>query len=591
VLKRFLFISFFFAVACPPRLAPGAPAPQAGITFFRTDVIVREDTLVEVREEIAVKNASAFYPRGFLRHLPLSYDDRWVPAGDRVSKGYNDVRLDILEVSEDGRPVSYEQGRGFGYSQLSIGTRNVPLDSGEHRFVIRYVADSAVDTRAGRDLLYWNAPGRQREAPASVVIFAIHFPAKVPAERIEVAPRFGGQGLSLPSRPDNAFGRVDDPSGAIVYRAMNVGPKQSLTLRVTWPSGYIHDSPLDVLRRDRWMLAAPTLLFFYYLIAWFSIGPDPKPGAVVARYEPPEGLSPASARYIASGATDGRSFAAVIAQLAVRKCVRVEIVNGKFRLSRLMTDRASVASLAPEEKRIFTMLFEDGPVMEINPAMDERANAQNSRYITKLHQELAKQLGNKYFTPHTDIILFGVLFTFLAAMPMALAARGRDTTGVFMFTFWVLFCGLVIGIVIERAFLKSWKTVWRARAGWTRMIPLTEAVVVFVGIVGFFLNKLAAAISISFAVMLVGFLLINLGWAPLLKRKTKLGSAAADQIAGFRLFLEKVEQDQLDRLHPRSDAPQNLDELIPYAIALEVKEAWGDYLAQSFLSTTVYTEG
>jgi hypothetical protein len=149
----------------------------------------------------------------------------------------------------------------------------------------------------------------------------------------------------------------------------------------------------------------------------------------------------------------------------------------------------------------------------------------------------------------------------------------------------------VIGMVIERAFLKSWKTVWRSRVGWTRMIPLTQAVIVFVGFVGYFVYKLAGAISISFAAMLVAFLLINLGWAPLLRRKTKLGRAAADQIAGFRMFLEKVEQDQLDRLHPRTDAPQNLDELIPYAIALEVKEAWGDHLAQAFLSSVTYMEG
>ena len=591
MLKRILHIAIFLAAVCLSRLAYGALEPQGGITFFRTDVTVREDTLLEVREEIVVKNAAAFYPRGFIRHLPLTYDDRWVPAWDRISKGYNYVRVDMLEVTEDGRPVSYEQGLEINYSQLFIGPRNVPLDSGEHRFVIRYVVDSAVDTRAGRDILYWNAPGRQREAPASVVILALHFPAKVPAERIEVESRFAGQGLSLPARPDNAFVRVADDSGAIVYRAMNVGPKQSLTLRVTWPSGYLHDSPLNVLRRDRWMLAAPALLFFYYLIAWFSIGPEPKPGTVVARYEAPEGLSPAAVRYIASGATDGRSFAAVIAQLAVHKCLRVETVNGKFKLSRLMADRAGVAALAAEEKQILTLLFEDGPVTEINPGMDERATAQNGRYIANIHQELTNQLGSKYFTPHTDIIFFGILYTFLAALPMALVARGINTKGTFFFTLWVLFCGLVIGMVIERAFLKSWKTVWRSRVGWTKMIPLTQAVIVFVGIVGYFVYKLAGAISISFAVMLVAFLAINLGWAPLLRRKTKLGRAAADQIAGFRMFLEKVEQDQLDRLHPRSDAPQNLDELIPYAIALEVKQAWGDHLAQAFLSSVVYSEG
>ena len=95
-----------------------------------------------------------------------------------------------------------------------------------------------------------------------------------------------------------------------------MNPRQSLSLAVTWPSGYIQMPKYVFLRREGGVLVAPALLFLYYLIAWVWIGPNAKPGVVVTRYEPPEGISPAAARYIASGITDGRSFAAVIAQLA-----------------------------------------------------------------------------------------------------------------------------------------------------------------------------------------------------------------------------------------------------------------------------------
>ena len=207
---------------------------------------------------------------------------------------------------------------------------------------------------------------------------------------------------------------------------MNVGPRQSLSLAVTWPSGYIHTPELQSLRRDGWVFVAPGLLFLYYLIAWFWIGPEPKPGAFVARYEPPEGLSPAAARYIASGTTDGRSFAAVIAQLAVRGCLRVESENGKYKLSRLMSDRATESALAPEEKRVLALLFEDGPVIELSGAMDQRNTAQNGRYVFDIHEELTKDLGGKYFTRHSGFIVLGVLATFLFALPLAATARGRD---------------------------------------------------------------------------------------------------------------------------------------------------------------------
>jgi hypothetical protein len=90
--------------------------------------------------------------------------------------------------------------------------------------------------------------------------------------------------------------------------------------------------------------------------------------------------------------------------------------------------------------------------------------------------------------------------------------------------------------------------------------------------------------------MLAAFLLINLGWGPRLKRKTSLGRKASDQIAGFRQFLEKAEQDRLNRLNPLELPLQVLNRLLPFAIALEVKEASGDHLAQAFFGSTVVAE-
>jgi len=78
---------------------------------------------------------------------------------------------------------------------------------------------------------------------------------------------------------------------------------------------------------------------------------------------------------------------------------------------------------------------------------------------------------------------------------------------------------------------------------------------------------------------------------PRLKRKSLLGRQAADQIAGFRQFLLKTEQDRLDRIGAPEEADQDLARHLPYAIALEVKEAWGDHLSQEFLGSVIYAEG
>src|SRR5207245_1272479 len=144
--------------------------------------------------------------------------------------------------------------------------------------------------------------------------------------------------------------------------------------------------------KDAWLLAAPAALFVYYFVAWFRHGRDPKPGPLVIRYEPPEGLSAAALRYVLTTATDGRSLAAVIAELAVRSCIRVEPQDGKYKLSLLMSDRATRESLTPEEKDLLAALFEDGPVIELTPSLEQRETAQISRYVFHIHQQLTKRL-------------------------------------------------------------------------------------------------------------------------------------------------------------------------------------------------------
>jgi hypothetical protein len=588
--RRLLTSVLFLAASCVCRIASADNGARPGITFFRADVTVRENATLEVREEIAVRNASSFYKHGFQRDLPISLTDRWDTRYVGTYQKDNGIRVKILEVTEDGQRVKYELGKRYGYAQLSIGERNVQLDSGEHRFVIRYTVDWAMISGAGRDTLYWNAVGSERTVPIAEAILAVHLPEAVPGEKIEVEPRVGGLGGSFPRRPENTLERVDDASGAIVYRATNMNPRQSLSLAVTWPSGYIHMPKIVFLRREGGVLVAPALLFLYYLIAWVWIGPDAKPGVVVARYEPPEGISPAAARYIASGITDGRSLAAVIAQLAVHGCIHVDSDHGKYKLSRLMSDRASEAALAPEENFVLALLFEDGPEIVLTGAMDERNAAQNGRYVAHIHDELANQLGKKYFTRHSGIIALGVLATFVSALALAVMARGRDTSAAVFTTLWVLFMGLTMGMMIEFSFASAWKNAVRAGTGWIKLLPGTAAFSIFAAVIVYLLKTVASGVSLSFSLMLVAFLLINLGWGPRLKRKSPLGRQVSDQIAGFRQFLEKVDRDKLDRLNPAGSAQEDLDRYLPYAIALEVKEAWGDHLSQTFLASTVIGE-
>jgi hypothetical protein len=565
----------------------GDTSEKGGITMFRSDVTVKPDATLEVREEITLDSSGHYYRHGFVRVLPVNPEDRWDPKYVGEYKRDNGIRVKVLEVTEDGKAVKHQQGQGFVYPQVQIGEEGVRLRAGEHRYLIRYSVSGALNLGGTVDTLYWNANGHGQTVPIAESILCIHLPPGVFATDARAEPRVGGRGVSDRRQPETELEQIEgDANGTITYRATHLGARQSLSVAVTWPAGYVQAPKLAWLGPNQSVLAAPAALFLFYLIAWLRIGPEPKPGAVVTRYEAPEGLSAAAVRYATTTGSDGRSFAAVIAALATRRCLSVEPQDGKYKLSRLMSDRAMEAKLAPEEMRVLGMLFEDGPVIELTPAMDQRNTAQNTRYVFAIQQELSARMDGLYFTKHSGVIAIGVLATFLAAPLLAATAQGRHTSSALFFTLWVLFAGLMIGLLFEMAFLPACKTALRS-GGWLKLLPGAAAVGVFAAVIVYMLRKLAHGVSPAFAIMLAALLLINLAWGPRLKRRTPQGRQVLDEIAGFRLFLDKVEKDRLDKLNTAEEPAEMLDEHLPYAIALEVREAWGDHLAQTFLSTSV----
>ena len=60
-----------------------------------------------------------------------------------------------------------------------------------------------------------------------------------------------------------------------------------------------------------------------------------------------------------------------------------------------------------------------------------------------------------------------------------------------------------------------------------------------------------------------------------------------DDILGFREFLLAAEQDRLDKLNHPDLTPQYLNACLPYAVALDVKEAWGDAASDRLFQSVV----
>ena len=186
----------------------------------------------------------------------------------------------------------------------------------------------------------------------------------------------------------------------------------------------------------------------------------------MARYEPPEGFSAAAVRYVASGTTDGRSFAAVIAQLAVRGCIRVEPIDGKYKLSRLMCDRDAVVALAPDEKVCPRPVVRRWAGDRVQPVHGGTQRCPKQ----PLHLPHPRRTGQENARASISRATWESLHWECSRRSYSLCRWRRFPAAVRpwarrFLTVWILFCGLTIGLLIELSLVTAWKTAVRSRVG------------------------------------------------------------------------------------------------------------------------------
>src|SRR5262249_12349022 len=349
----------------------------------------------------------------------------------------------------------------------------------------------------------------------------------------------------------------------------------------------------DLLTHQR-LLVLPIALFIYYFVAWLMVGRDPRRGTIVPRYQPPPNLSPAAVRYIAMAGTDHKSVAAVLLELALNKCVSIQPENGKFRITRLV--EKPPADLAPEELVVFQKLFypntEYGPSDLVNDGTYDPEHvvyvrpdnsAFNSNLVAYIEQSLTKRFEGKYFTRHLGLVAWGGGVSILLCLLSA--SMIKSSQSVLFLAAWFLFGALILGSVFAAVTLSLFKDVITGRLHPLRMLPAFLALVVFLFGFTIVLRTIAHSSTWVFAAVLVLVVVLNVVWACLLRAPTELGRRTLDEIAGFKQFLASVELDRLKELNDPRFTPGLLNQFLPYSVALDLKEPWGDEFAASMMAT------
>jgi uncharacterized membrane protein YgcG len=499
----------YFA-ACLLLLAFSAQADER-ILEFHSDILVMQDGWIEVTETIRVRSEGNRIRRGIYRDFPTTYEDK---LGNSYVVEFSPITVLRNDAREDFHSQDIRDGQ-----RVYFGSADRLLNNGEHTYTFRYRANRMLGFFENHDELYWNVTGTDWAFPIDSASATVAFEFDVPASTLTVegyTGQFGSNAVEYTARTDG--------SGRAEIRANDsLPPLNGLTVVVGWPKGLV-EAPSD-LRRAGWLLKdnanllvallGLAILLAYYIPIWRHFGRDPDEGVLITRYEPPQGFSPASLRYVRQMYYDDKTMTAAVVNLAVKGYLRIDLEEGSAGFLGFGKDPGTYSlvktrpgkdalPMAVGEQELYDGLFRSGQVIALENENHEVLGEAKSAHKQSLKDDYKKH----YF----------------------------KTNG---------------------------------------LLNVPAVVIVIISTVIALLAGPSVLVSLTIVAMIVTMVV----FASIMKRPTIRGRALLDKILGFKDYLEVAEKDELNLRHPPEKTPALFEAYLPFALALDVDQLWAEKFA------------
>ena len=549
-------------------LAPAQLLAAERIVSFHADIHVQADGAMNVLETITVRAEGRDIKRGIYRDLPTTYRDA---VGRRVSVAYTHIG-----VLRDGRPESHHEtvlGSGI---RIYMGDQNRFLETGEYTYTLSYRTDRQLGFFDDHDELYWNVTGNGWRFPIDGASASVRLPSTVPGAEMVLEAYTGAAGAK-----GRDFEAVLDMDSVAQFRTTRLlASGEGLTIVVSWPKGHVVEPSarqrLDWFLEDNAALAAGAaglvILLFYYALSWSRVGRDPQPGIVIPRYTPPKGYSPASMRYVRRMGYDEKTFSSALINLAVKGRLIIHDDDGDYRLERVP---GATAKLAAGEAALLRHLFAAGGSLKL-----ERKNHKRIKSAIRAHsRSLEADYEKRYFKSNAIYTVLGAVISVLTlAAVVFMSPSIPEMAAAGFMVVWL--SGWTFGVL---ALSRSVTMAWRNAGG---IVGTTGAVFITLFALPFFGGEimgvvfLAKVAGVAVVVMLIVLIFVNWFFYELMKAPTRMGRKLLDKVDGFRDYLVVAEQDELRFKYPPEKTPELFERYLPYALALDVEEVWGDKFSE-----------
>ncbi len=370
---------------------------QERITNYDVKIEVQTSGALTVTEIIDVVSEGREIKRGIFREMPRYYEFE----GVKLENNY-----ELLHVKRDGKRDNVFTSKEGNAVTWRIGSASIFLDSGPHRYEIKYRLNEQVRRHGDKDEVYWNATGNYWNFPIEKASATLIFPQG--SEIIEHQAYTGGQGTTGSNYAAEKQANVVGFETTRVLRR-----KEGLTVAASIKPGIIDPMSQERVRELQWIrTGGPILLglggiglFLYYITMWGRVGRDPVKPPVFPRYEPPEGYSAAAVHYIHNkGFKKMDALTSILMSLSIKDMIDIHATKKKTTLTTLVAHHSASGLLKDEQ---FTMnLFFGEPGDKI--IMDKKTDTSFYKKVSRFTRHISKNYGRNYYRSNAGWGLLGM---------------------------------------------------------------------------------------------------------------------------------------------------------------------------------------
>lgn len=341
----------------PAAAAGESPAQGKSWDFERFDV----DIQVNPDSSFTVRETQVANFRGSFTHLnrDLSEEGGYFTEG----RTYGRVRVhDIAVYYLDGNPYPSDLWRVSSYAGGKRVTIDFAAEDEQSGWVVEYRMTGAIIFADRYDRLYWNAVPVDRGVPIKSSRVTAHLPPGAEMNKVET------EIYTDTATPPGGY-ELGREAYTLWWEVENVPAYTTFSIDVSFPKGlvgvpWLYTSACLAIAASFCGLLVLGVLFLM-LRLWWRKGRDVgRSGAIIVRYDPPEGLKPAMLGMLVNEKPRVEDISATVVDLARRGKLAIveEERRSLIRVTRFGFRRLSHddSDLLPYEREVMDGLFEAG---------------------------------------------------------------------------------------------------------------------------------------------------------------------------------------------------------------------------------------